>query len=114
LWSAFGKIERTRVRDVVVDTPQVRLLRRIMGKPSVGDELKGIDSGIRTAKHWRTAANFRRALAKAEIAYLLSSDPEHLERQQICQKARFAGLFDSYHQWSSAHPLAQDLEEPAC
>src|SRR5437667_852667 len=33
LWSAFGKIERTRVRDVLVDTPKVRLLRRIMGKP---------------------------------------------------------------------------------
>src|SRR5262249_27227521 len=38
LWSAFGKIERTRVRDVLLDTPQVRLLRRIMGKPSVQDE----------------------------------------------------------------------------
>ena len=37
LWSAFGKIERTRVRDVRLDTQKVRLLRRIMGKPSVQD-----------------------------------------------------------------------------
>lgn len=45
LWSAFGKIERTRVKDVLVDPPKVRLLRRIMGKPSVQDELNGIQSG---------------------------------------------------------------------
>src|SRR5437773_4532023 len=42
LWSAFGDIERTRVTDVLIDTPRVRLLRHIMGKPSVQDELNGI------------------------------------------------------------------------
>src|SRR6266481_6063108 len=46
LWSAFGDIERTRVKDVLIDTPRVRLLRRIMGKPSVQDELNGIQSTI--------------------------------------------------------------------
>jgi hypothetical protein len=35
LWSAFGKVERTRVRDILVDTPMSRLLRGIMGKASV-------------------------------------------------------------------------------
>src|SRR5207244_9949036 len=44
LWSAFGNIERTRVRDVLLDTQKVRLLRRIMGKPSVEDERNGIQS----------------------------------------------------------------------
>src|SRR5206468_7598369 len=58
LWSAFGKIERTRVRDVLVETPKVWLLRRIMGKPSVQDELNGIQS----AKTWRGELNFQRAL----------------------------------------------------
>src|SRR5436305_14570645 len=62
LWSAFGKIERTRVRDVLLDTPKVRLLRRIMGKPSVEDELNGIQSAIRRAKNWRGESNFGRAL----------------------------------------------------
>src|SRR5207249_8568751 len=57
LWSAFGKIGRTRVRDVILDTPKVRLLRRIMGKPSVQDELNGIQS----AKTWRGELNFQRA-----------------------------------------------------
>jgi len=104
LWSAFGKIERTRVRDVLVDTPKVRLLRRIMGKPSVEDELKGIKS----AKRWRGELNFGRALQKAEIAYLLRFDPEYLERQEIWQKVRFAGLVDLSHPWSAGNPLPEE------
>jgi len=100
LWSAFGKIERTRVRDVLVDTPKVRLLRRIMGKPSVQEELNGIQS----AKTWHRELNFRRALQKTEIAYLLSFDPEYLERQEIWQKVRFARLVDLSHPWSTENP----------
>jgi hypothetical protein len=108
LWSAFGKIERTRVKDVVVDTPKVRLLRRIMGKPSVEDELNGIQSASLRAKNWRGESKFQRALQRAEIAYLLSFDPEYLERQHIFQKARFAGLIDVSHPWSSGNPLVEE------
>lgn len=107
LWSAFGKIERTRVRDVILDTPKVRLLRRIMGKRSVEDELNGIDSAIRT-KNWRGESNFQRALQKAEIAYLLSFDREYLERQQIWEKVRFAGLVDLSHPWSAGDPSTDE------
>jgi len=82
--SAFGKIERTRVRDVVLDTEKIRLLRRIMGKPSVEDEL----NGLQRVKTWRGERNFHRALQKAEIMYLLSFDPQYLERQDIWQKVR--------------------------
>ena len=108
LWSAFGKIERTRVRDVLLDTPKVRLLRRIMGKPSVQDELNGIASAVVETKRWQPEQNFHRALQKAEIAYLLSFDPDYLERQEIWQKVRFAGLVDLSHPWSSANPSADE------
>ena len=108
LWSAFGKIERTRVRDVLLDTQKVRLLRRIMGKPSVEDELNGIDSPLIGTQKLRPEPNFQRALQKAEIAYLLSFDPDYLERQEIWQKARFAGLVDLSHPWSSANPLVDE------
>lgn len=104
LWSAFGKIERTRVKDVLVDTAKVRLLRRIMGKPSVEDELNGTQS----SKTWRGERNFMRALQKAEIAYLLSLDSEHLERQDIWQKARFAGLLRLSHPWSAGDPEPEE------
>ncbi len=107
-WSAFGDIERTRVKYVLVDTPRVRLLRQIMGKPSVQDELNGIKSLIVGTKKWRPERNFRRALQKAEIAYLLSFDRDYLERQEIWQKARFAGLVDLSHPWLSANPLAEE------
>lgn len=79
-----------------------------MGKPSVQDELNGIQSSIVGTKKWRPERNFRRALQKAEIAYLLSFDPEYLERQEIWQKARFAGLVDLSHPWSAGHPLADE------
>jgi hypothetical protein len=108
LWSAFGKIERTRVRDVVLDTEKIRLLRRIMGKRSVQDELNGIESAVIETKRWRPEQDFCRALQKAEIAYLLSFDPEYLERQEIWQKVRFAGLVDLSHPWSSGNPLADE------
>jgi hypothetical protein len=104
LWSAFGRVERTRVRDVLVDTPKVRLLRRIMGKSSVENEL----NGIQCANTWRGERNFQKALQKAEIAYLLSFDPEHLERQEIWQKVRFAGLVDLSHPWSAENPLPEE------
>jgi hypothetical protein len=104
LWSAFGKIERTRVKDVLVDTPKVRLLRRITGKRSIEDELNGSESA--GTKGWRPERNFSRALEKAEIAYLLSFDPDYLGRQEIWQKVRFAGLVDLSHPWSSGNPLA--------
>lgn len=108
LWSAFGKIERTRVKDVLLDTEKGRLLRRIMGKPSVQDELNGTGSPLIGMKKWQPERNFHRALQKAEIAYLLSFDPDYLERQEIWQKARFAGLLDLSHPWSSGNPLPDE------
>src|SRR5207248_4053719 len=62
LWSAFGKIERTRVKDILTDTPLSRILRRVMGKPSVQDELHGIETVSFVSKHFRRERNFRRAL----------------------------------------------------
>jgi len=79
-----------------------------MGKPSVQDELNGIESVVVGTKRWRPERNFRRALQKAEIAYLLSFDPEYLERQEVWQKVRFAGLVDLSHPWSSENPLAAE------
>jgi len=108
LWSAFGDIERTRVKDVLIDPVKVRLLRRIMGKGSIEEELSGFEPVSSTAKHWWPERNFRRAVQKAEIAYLLSFDPEYLERQEIWQKARLAGLVDLSHPWSAGNPLANE------
>src|SRR5439155_6668901 len=69
LWSAFGKIERTRVRDVVVDTEKGRLLRTIMRKASVQDEWNGIQSAAVGTKNWRPERKFRPALQKARSAH---------------------------------------------
>ena len=102
LWSAFGKIERTRVRDIVTDTPMSRLLRRIMGRASVEEELSGVDApGPRLI---RPEKNFHRAMEKAKAAYLFSFDSEFFERQEIWSKLRQSGLVDLSDPWSEGHP----------
>src|SRR5207244_12710251 len=83
LWSAFGKIERTRVKDVLTDTPMIRLLRRVMGKPSIEDELAGIGHVPGATKGFRPEQNFQRAIEKAKTAYLFGFDSDYFERQAM-------------------------------
>src|SRR5205823_6052330 len=106
LWSAFGEIERTRVKDVLTDTPMSRLLRGIMGKPSVKDELEGVTASKPAG--FLPEKNFQRALTKANAIYLFGFDPEHFERQETWAKARQSGLIDLSHQWSSSNPIIDE------
>ena len=108
LWSAFGKIERTRVKDVLSDTPLIRILRRVMGKPTVEDELSGIDAGPVVSIGFRPERNFRRAVEKANAVYLFGFDPDYFERQEMWAKVRLAGLVDLSHPWSAGHPLERE------
>lgn len=106
LWSAFGKIERTRVKDVLTDTPMTRLIRRIMGKRSVNEELNGVTAGDSIG--FRPEKNFQRALEKANAIYLVGFDPDYFERQAIWGKVRQAGLVELSHLWSGGHPLERE------
>ena len=108
LWSAFGTIERTRVKDVLSDTPLIRILRRVMGKPTIEDELSGIDISPVLSIGFRPERNFRRAVEKANAVYLFGFDPDYFERQEMWGKVRLAGLVDLSHPWSAAHPLERE------
>jgi hypothetical protein len=108
LWSAFGKIERTRVKDVLTDTPMTRLLRRVMGKTSVSEELAGIEGSPAGAKAFRPERNFQRAIEKAKAAYLFGFDSEYFERQEMWAKLRQSGLLDLSHPWSATNPVAEE------
>jgi hypothetical protein len=108
LWSAFGKIEKTRVKDVLTDTPMVRILRRVMGKQSIEDELNGINATPIDLPRFRPERNFRRAIEKANAVYLLGFDPEHFERQEMWAKCRYSGLVDLSHPWSAGNPLLDE------
>src|SRR5439155_18701075 len=100
LWSAFGRVGRTRVKDVVIDTPMSRLLRGVMGKPSVEQILAGNEKEIRGVGRFRPETNFARAIEKAKLAYFLELDPAHAERQAIWEKIKNVGLVDTSHPWS--------------
>jgi hypothetical protein len=108
LWSAFGKIERTRVKDVLTDTPMTQLLRRIMGKRSVSEELAGIEDTTGSMTGFRPERNFQRAVEKAKAAYLFGFDSDYFERQEMWAKLRQSGLVDLSHPWSSGSALQQD------
>jgi hypothetical protein len=108
LWSAFGKIERTRVKDVLSDTPLSRILRRVMGKPTVEDELNGMDTARVVSIGFRPEGNFRRAVEKANAVYLFGFDPDYFERQEVWAKVRFSGLVGLSHPWSTGHPLERE------
>jgi hypothetical protein len=97
LWSAFGEIERTRVKDVLSDTPLIRILRRVMGNAAPVGSIG-----------FATERNFRRAIEKANAVYLFGFDPDYFERQETWAKARLAGLVDLSHPWSSGHPLERE------
>jgi hypothetical protein len=105
LWSAFGKIERTRVKDVLSDTPLVRILRRVMGKRTIEEELNGVDAAESSSIGFRPERNFRRAVEKANAIYLFGFDEEYFMRQEMWAKARLARLVDLSHPWSDGHPL---------
>jgi hypothetical protein len=105
LWSAFGKIERTRVKDVLSDTPLIRILRRVMGKPTVEQELSGSDTARVSSIGFRSERRFRRAIEKANAVYLFGFDPDYFARQEAWAKLRLAGLADLSHPWSAGHPL---------
>lgn len=105
MWSAFGNIERTRVKDVLSDTPLIRILRRVMGKPTVEDELSGVNTLPASMIGFRPERSFRRAIEKANAVYLFGFDPDYFARQESWAKLRFAGLADLSHPWSGEHPL---------
>lgn len=95
LWAAFGVIERTRVADIVVDSPFVRMLRAAMGSPSPAELL-----GETTSKN---ASRFKRSFLKAlPIAwekYLSDFDPSYRQRQERWQSLRFDGMVSLSPQW---------------
>jgi hypothetical protein len=116
LWQALGGIERTRVKAIVVDSEYSRILRRVMGKRSVKDELNGIEApplkGIPyNGKRFGFERDFIRARQKASLAYMLTFDPEFAKRKAIWDKVRGAGLCRLSHEWLGWHSGMQEVEE---
>lgn len=108
LWSAIGDIERTRVKDVLVDSPWSRLIRAAMGKRSVTSILAGEENDLRSVGRFRFEKNFQRAQEIAMRAYMAEFDPEFAQRQAIWEKVKSAGLVTPSEPWQSSRP---ELEE---
>jgi hypothetical protein len=105
LWAAFGEVARTRVCDIVVDSPFVRILREAMGSPSP-DELRAEIVG-QSAPVRRYKRSFIKALPIAWDRYLRSFDSEYTQRQSAWRRRRFDGLCELSSQWFGHVPEAE-------
>jgi hypothetical protein len=108
LWAAFGSIERTRVADIVVDSPFVRILRAVMGSPSP-DEL--LDPTAATASPGsRYKRTFFESLPIAWEKYLCDFDPSYRQRQERWMSLRFDGVCPVSALWFGATPEFDVIE----
>lgn len=102
LWAAFGAIARTRVADIVVDSPFVRVLRAVMGSPSPEELVApGLVAAASGSRYKRT---FLKALPIAWEKYLCDFDPSYRERQERWAALRFDGVCPLSALWFGAMP----------
>lgn len=101
LWAAFGAIPRTRVADIVVDSPFVRVLRTVMGSPSPDELLDPTATAGAVDRYKRT---FFKALPLAWERYLCEFDPSYRQRQTHWSALRFAGVCPLSAIWFGVMP----------
>lgn len=102
LWAAFGTIARTRVADIVVDSPFVRILRAVMGSPSPAELLDAaVAENVSGSRYKRT---FFKALPIAWANYLSGFDPSYRQRQERWASLRFDGLCQLSAMWFGPTP----------
>jgi hypothetical protein len=108
LWAAFGDVERTRVADIVTDSPFVRVLREVMGLPSP-DELLGNASGQQPAmRHRKAERNFLKAMPEAWEKYSASFDPDYEKRRELWAQFRLTGACELSAPWFGNHPALEE------
>jgi len=108
LCAAFGNIDRTRVVDIVVDSPFARVLRMVMGSPSPDELLDSATTATRSRNRYKRT--FLKALPIAWEKYLSEFDPEYRQRQARWESLRFNGVCPLSAQWFAAIPEFDVIE----
>lgn len=106
LWAAFGDIERTRACDIVCDSPFIRVLRNVMGRPSSEDLLSG--AGPAGNRRRAREGNFLKAIPIAWEDYLSGFDPEYTQRQRMWQSRRLHRLCELSARWFGVEPVFEE------
>ena len=108
LWAAFGDVPRTRVADVVNDTPFGRILRRVMRTLSPTEEVSGMSREELPIRNSRRRVSLLRAYPVAVEKYFLTFDPDFLVRQRMWGRRRSQGLCPVSPQWMGASPTGEE------
>jgi hypothetical protein len=106
LWAAFGDVERTRVADVVSDSPFGRILRQLMGCASPEQVLDGAEAGQAAY-----GMSFCNALVVARERYLATYDPAYVSRQSVYAQSRARNLSVPSTPWFGWDP-GSEVSEP--
>jgi len=108
LWAAFGDVERTRVADIVTDSPFVRVLRQVMGLPSPDELLGNVPASPDSKRHRYAEKNFIKALPKAWEKYYEGFDPDYARRQNLWAQFRLSGACELSAPWFGKHPALEE------
>jgi hypothetical protein len=92
LWAAFGDVARTRVADIVSDSPMIRHLREVMGLPSPDELLNPPEPTAPPIKRKVIESRFLQAKLAALTNYQESFDPDFKQRQAMWGELKFHGL----------------------
>lgn len=92
LWAAFGDIERTRVADIVTDSPQTRIMRKLMGLPSPLEVLEGKRNPSDKINFEGSPLKFLQAKRFFPDAYLETFDPDYRVRKARWRSLKHRGL----------------------
>jgi hypothetical protein len=104
LWAAFGEVERTRVSDIVSDSPFVRVLRETMGIASPDEIL----AAGREAPKKKPVCSFMKALSFALKRYYTSFDPDYSSRRAHWRKLQREGACGKAAPWIGFVPFSED------
>ena len=106
LWAAFGPVERTRVVDIVSDSPFGRILRQLMGCASPDQLLDGAEPGQAAY-----GLSFCDAVVVARERYLATYDPAYISRQSVYAQSRAQNLSIPSTPWFGWDP-GSEVSEP--
>ncbi len=110
LWAAFGDIKRTRVVDIVSDSPMIRVLRRRMGLPSPEQVLQGDMTTPKDKKRRKHERSFLTAKLDAVDDYFETFDPTYKQRQAQWRDMRFRRVCEVSPAWIGHTPQFDEME----
>lgn len=111
LWAAFGDTPRTRVADILSDSPRSRIFRDLMGLPSPTEVLEGKRLPRDNEEEERIPLSYKQARRFFADAYLETFDPDYRVRKAKWRSMRHRGLCPVAAEWFDESDIPRAAED---